>query len=133
MRSGVTMIELAPDAIDVVAQGNSLELATSIGSPVALSGEIIDPKCHGGAMKPGDGKAHKACATLCLRGGIPPVFLASNGQRYLLVDEAGHALRDDRLDEILPFVADDVEIRGMTARQGDVTLMMISPGAVRRL
>ena len=25
-------------------------------------GEIIDPKCYAGAMKPGDGKAHKSCA-----------------------------------------------------------------------
>lgn len=103
-----------------------------IDASVTMRGEIIDPKCHSGTMKPGDGKAHKACATLCIRGGIPPVFLASNGQRYLLIDEAAQPLREDRLDEVLPFVADDAEIRGVTAQQGGVTLLMIPRGAVRR-
>lgn len=37
-------------------------------------GEIVDPKCFAGSMKPGDGKTHKSCAALCLRGGIPPVL-----------------------------------------------------------
>ncbi|MEL7028664.1 MAG: hypothetical protein AAGL49_05500, partial [Pseudomonadota bacterium] len=39
-----------------------------------LRGEIIDPKCWYGVMKPGEGKTHKACATLCLFGGIAPLF-----------------------------------------------------------
>ena len=30
-----------------------------------------------GAMKPGDGKTHKGCAALCLRGGIPPALMPS--------------------------------------------------------
>ena len=38
---------------------------------VTLKGEIIDPKCYLGAMKPGGGKTHKACAMRCIAGGIP--------------------------------------------------------------
>jgi hypothetical protein len=41
---------------------------------VSLQGEIIDPKCFFGVMKPGEGKAHKDCAIRCILGGIPPVL-----------------------------------------------------------
>ncbi|MGV1761729.1 hypothetical protein ACQZ6F_32060 [Rhizobium sp. A22-96] len=42
-----------------------------------LTGEICDGKCSGGAMKPGKGLAHKACANLCISGGVPPVFVST--------------------------------------------------------
>lgn len=42
-----------------------------------ITGEVVDPKCFLGAMRPGDGKAHRACAALCIFGGIPPVLAAS--------------------------------------------------------
>ena len=43
---------------------------------VDLVGEILDSKCWFGAMRPSQGKPHKACASLCIRGGIPPAFFA---------------------------------------------------------
>ena len=49
-------------------------MPTSLGV-ATLRGEIVDSKCYLGAMKPGDQKTHKACATLCIRGGIPPVLV----------------------------------------------------------
>ena len=48
-------------------------------SPVSLSGEVIDPKCYFGVMKPGTGKIHKSCAIRCISGGIPPVFRHETG------------------------------------------------------
>jgi len=42
-----------------------------------LTGEICDGKCLNGAMRPGKGLAHKACANLCLIGMVPPVFVSS--------------------------------------------------------
>jgi len=42
-----------------------------------LTGEICDGKCGGGAMKPGTGLSHKACANLCISGGVPPVFVST--------------------------------------------------------
>lgn len=42
-----------------------------------LTGEICDGKCGAGAMKPGKGLAHKACANLCISGGVPPVFVST--------------------------------------------------------
>jgi len=46
-----------------------------------LRGEIIDPKCFFGVMKPGSGKTHKSCAARCLSGGIPAVFKSTNIRR----------------------------------------------------
>jgi len=100
---------------------------------VTLQGEIIDPKCYSGAMKPGEGKAHKECATLCIAGGIPPMFVTLNasGKRnyYLLTDSNGQAL-DDR---ILPFVADAVEVSGTLERRDDLLVLRINPAGIRRL
>ncbi|MEM7184543.1 MAG: hypothetical protein AAF518_26840, partial [Spirochaetota bacterium] len=39
-----------------------------------IQGEVIDPKCYFGVMKPGEGKIHKSCAIRCLSGGIPAVL-----------------------------------------------------------
>lgn len=59
----------------------TLALATE---SITLRGEILDSKCFLGAMKPGDGLTHKACANLCLRGGIAPLFLG--------IDESGRTV-----------------------------------------
>ena len=40
-----------------------------------MKGEIVDPKCFFGVMKPGEGKPHKDCAIRCILGGMPPVLV----------------------------------------------------------
>jgi hypothetical protein len=37
-------------------------------------GEIVDAKCYLGVMNPGEGAAHRDCATRCLSGGVPLMF-----------------------------------------------------------
>ncbi len=105
---------------------------------VTLRGEIIDPKCYSGAMKPGNGKTHKECATLCIAGGIPPMFVAQNpsGEQsyFLLVDADGRALEGQVLhDRVLPFVADDVELSGDLEVRDDMTMLRLAPESIRRL
>lgn len=78
-----------------------------------LTGEILDAKCWFGAMRPGHGKTHKACAALCARGGLPLAFAetgrCANGKAALLfLDGRGRAFGP----EIIPLVADPVMIRG---------------------
>jgi hypothetical protein len=103
-----------------------------LGKYVTLKGEIIDPKCYVGAMKPGGGKTHKACAMLCISGGVPPMLVTrdANGHEtfYLLVTaEAGVA------NELaLPFVGDPVEVSGRLLRLDDLLLLLVSPDGVRR-
>jgi hypothetical protein len=47
-------------------------------------GEVVDAKCYLGAMKPGDGKSHKACATLCVTNGIPAMPVTADSA-YVIV------------------------------------------------
>ncbi len=86
---------------------------------ISLQGMIMDTKCFFGVMRPGRGKTHKACASLCIRGGIPPSFWAhtKDGREVvmLLTDENGNAVSTD----ILPFVAEAVEAEGSVVRSGD--------------
>lgn len=44
----------------------------------SIYGEIIDPKCYFGVMKPGFGKVHRSCAIRCIAGGISPVMVKKN-------------------------------------------------------
>lgn len=60
---------------------------------VQLTGEILDPKCYFGVMKPGQGKPHKDCAIRCIEGGINPVFMTRNKQgeaSYFLLCTSGN-------------------------------------------
>lgn len=98
-----------------------------------LRGEIIDPKCYLGAMKPGGGKTHKACATLCIAGGIPPMLVTRDaGGRetfYLLLDSQGHAIADS----VLPYVGDLVAVTGDVECWDDLFVLRLHPNGVRRL
>lgn len=66
-------------------------------------GEILDPKCYFGVMKPGEGKIHKSCAIRCISGGIPPVFRVQNESKndyYILLGANGKKINQHILDKI---------------------------------
>ena len=110
-------------------------LAFPAGLPlgdVSLAGEILDSKCWFGAMRPADGKVHKACAALCIRGGLPPAFIArgSNGQDALMIlTERGRAHGTG----LLSLVADPVHISGSVQRVGDLLVLDAPLAQIRRL
>lgn len=98
----------------------------------ALVGEILDAKCWFGAMRPGYGQTHKACATLCARGGLPLAFCTENcgvSEAPLFLDERGHP----HARAILPYVADPVFVIGRRVQVGDVTQFRASIASVVRL
>ena len=99
---------------------------------VSLSGEILDSKCWFGAMRPSDGKLHKACASLCIRGGIPPAFFARGpaGQSALMIMTDGGRAHGP---ELLALVADPVQITGRVFRRGDLLMLDTPVSAIRRL
>jgi hypothetical protein len=89
---------------------------------VALAGEILDSKCWFGAMRPSEGKVHKACASLCIRGGIPPALFArdaSGAAAFLILTLNGAAHGED----LLEYVADPVRIGGRAYARGDLTFL----------
>lgn len=96
-----------------------------------LSGEICDGKCLNGAMRPGTGLAHKACANLCLLGEVPPVFVSSGpiaGHEFLLMADAdGFAVTE----HILDYTATFVEVEGDVERRGNILVFKISPETIR--
>jgi hypothetical protein len=91
-----------------------------------LLGEIIDPKCYFGAMKPGEGKVHKSCAILCVSGGIPPVLKVSSpssNEYYLLLHDNGSPVNEAVLD----YIAEPVEITGHLESMDDWWVLYINP------
>lgn len=94
---------------------------------VTLSGEIVDSKCYFGRMRPGSGKGHRACAQLCVRGGIPPVLVthAPDGRRsHVLVTGPG---RTDVHEPIVEYVAEPVTLEGTLWRRGDLFAIEVDP------
>jgi hypothetical protein len=135
-RDGRRLLELEPrdDAIVVLdARPASTPPAPAPMGRVTLRGEIVDSKCYLGAMKPGSGRTHKECATLCVMGGIPPMLLTrdARGARvfYLLCDPSGGALEH----AAFPFIADPVEVTGDLEEAGGMLRLKVRAVDIRRL
>ncbi len=117
---------------DIAAESLPAMPAAETLGMIELRGEILDSKCWFGAMRPSEGKVHKACAALCIRGGLPPAFFASSrtdrGLLMLLTDRDGmHG------EDLLPYVADPVRIRGALKQQGDLLYLDAPVSAIKRL
>lgn len=79
------MLELMPGDAAIETLDPSVPSASiapvAAATEVVLQGEIVDSKCFLGAMRPGDGLVHRACAILCVQGGVPPVLVISQGSQ----------------------------------------------------
>lgn len=124
----------APDAIQGMTDA-PLPAPTPIDhGEVMLAGEILDAKCWLGAMRPGYGKTHKACAALCAEGGLPLAFCAAGecgtaDDAFLFVDETGKP----HGRPILPLVADPVIATGRMVEVGDLMTFRVALKDLRRL
>lgn len=100
--------------------GEAPDADTKVLGHWRLTGEICDGKCLAGAMRPGTGLSHRACANLCLIGGAPPVFVtkdAVDGQTFFLLgDKSGKPLPE----AYLAHVAQLVRLDGEVERRGQV-------------
>ncbi|MBK7872916.1 MAG: hypothetical protein IPJ74_20740 [Saprospiraceae bacterium] len=85
---------------------------------VTLRGEILDPKCYLGVMRPGEGKPHRSCAIRCIEGGITPLFrtrTSDANQYFFALDENGQPIND----WVAKYVADDVQLCGVAEQWDD--------------
>lgn len=140
IEKGEHLMLAAVDGADWIAPDDAAPLAppaeTDLGAALHV-GEILDAKCWFGAMRPGYGKTHKACASLCARGGLPLAFcIAASGvcggedaESPLFLDENGAA----HGRAIIPLVADPVLAIGRMVRVGDVTQFRAALRDIRRL
>jgi hypothetical protein len=125
-RDSGTMIEIEPGSIAPLNTPPAPEVSTVDIGAVTVSGEIVDSKCYLGVMNPGNGKVHRDCAARCISGGIPPIFVSSDGEeQFLLVGPDGNAIAQDALRE---FVAEPITITGEALRRGETRMLRVDVG-----
>ncbi len=140
LRGGWSMYELAsaePIKAEMPPIDEALmsKLATttkpvSLGK-VTLHGEITDSKCFLGVMKPGSGSVHKACAEVCLLGGIPAMLLVrgEDGKKYgyMLIQADGSSA--SKL--VAKRAAEQVEISGELQQRGNLLYIKMAEKDIR--
>jgi hypothetical protein len=91
-----------------------------------VKGEIVDPKCFFGVMKPGEGKPHKDCAIRCILGGMPPVLKTTDNEGkqnyYLIVGANGEKMNEAVKD----FVATPVELHAKAVQYDDWIVLYVN-------
>ena len=136
-RDDQTMLEIVPDSVEALTESTTVgehpaDAPISLGQQTIV-GEIVDSKCHLGVMKPGNQKPHRACATLCIRGGVPPIVIVRQDGRpvdhLLLVGSDGRALNK----EVLEWVAEPVRMTGELVRMGDLWMFKTEPRTFKRI
>jgi hypothetical protein len=123
-RGDIAMLVLgaAPEAL-----GHATPPAREALGRWRITGEICDGKCAADGMRPGIGIAHRACATLCLDGEIPAVFVSDVpllGHAHLLLagpdgGPMGPAFR--------PFIGRRVTLEGRVERLGRLLIFHPEP------
>ena len=125
--NGKTLLQITDQEKVTLEDGNGLIPKKQTISEVILEGEIIDPKCYFGVMKPGFGKIHRSCAVRCVSGGIPPVLATTYqnniSEYYLITDLEGHPINK----AVLPFIGKPARIKGVVERFEDWYLFKIDP------
>src|SRR6185369_14979761 len=95
-RDSIEMIEVAAGSVQVIGQDAASAPASEDLGRQSLTGEIVDSKCYLGVMNPGHTKPHRECASLCIRGGIPPLFVVKDADgrdvHLWLVSETGEPI-----------------------------------------
>ena len=90
-----------------------------------IVGEICDGKCAAGAMRPGKGLSHKACANLCIIGGVPPVFVSTvpvEGAGFLLLADADGGPLPTRY---LARTGERIAVEGEIERRDDLLILKV--------
>jgi hypothetical protein len=132
---GKTLLQIDKNDNPVVSIGE-----TSAISPVkkelgvqTVRGEIIDPKCYFGVMKPGEGKVHRDCAIRCILGGIPPVLHVQNergeSNYYLIVGPNGEKMNEAVQD----FVAEPISIEANIVQVDDWIILYAGKESIKRV
>ena len=135
---GKKVLELTEDVSSFVGFSDSETAKSKVGidhsisrslGEVSLKGEIYDPKCAFGVMKPGYGKPHRSCGVRCISGGVPPILRIQNEEgkaNYcIIVGQNGQAVNK----EVLNFVADQVLICGRLEQKDDWLVLYTDPNA----
>jgi hypothetical protein len=116
-----------------IGAGSTIQLHQKDLGTQTLRGEIVDPKCYFGVMKPGEGKVHRDCAIRCILGGIPPVLHVQNekgeSNYYLIVGPNGEKMNEAVQD----VVAEPVSIEAKVIQQDDWIILYTAKEKINRI
>lgn len=130
-RGDLDMLQMngRPDAMDAGELVSEPPQVVDLGR-WRLAGEICDGKCLAGAMRPGTGLAHRACANLCLSGGVPPVFATSQpveGHEFMLI---GGPDGGPLTEVLLDYTALYISVEGRLELRGDLPVFLMDPDTI---
>jgi hypothetical protein len=112
--------------------GIDTQVETKELGQVQLTGEVLDPKCYFGVMKPGYGKPHRDCAVRCIAGGMSPVFYVQNAKGetnyFLLLDEQGNKMNEFVQDHI----AEPISLTARAVQYNDWVILYTDKKSIRR-
>ena len=132
-RGDIDMLEIDDGGLKPLdAPADALAAAAPLGR-WRITGEICDGKCYAGAMRPGGGLAHKACAGICLVGGVPAIFVSTGpveGQSFMIIVDAksGTFIRPFR-----DLAALRIAIEGEVQRIDDLLIFYADPATAKVL
>lgn len=88
---------------------------------LTVQGEIVDMACY--MAKGSKGSAHKACAQLCAKKGVPIGVLTENGELYLLLDDHNNP---DPYDAAKKLAGERAEVVGKKFSKQGVASIVVS-------
>jgi nitrite reductase/ring-hydroxylating ferredoxin subunit/DMSO/TMAO reductase YedYZ heme-binding membrane subunit len=125
-REGTSMLEI----FSADFENADAPAAGAPAPPISLGrrtirGEILDSKCWLGVMKPAEGTVHRACATRCLSGGIPPLLIVRDSTipsgQVLLLGAHGEPAHD----KLKRYVGGVVGLTGEVLLEGKLVVMLV--------
>ncbi len=95
---------------------------------ISFTGEVADSKCFLGVMKPGEGVVHRACADVCLIGGIPAMLLVEGDDQqrygYMLTAQDGKSAST----MIAQYAGETMQVSGELMQKGSLLyIKMVGP------
>jgi hypothetical protein len=104
----------------------ALELVTWGGvvhaqEEVTVQGEIVDMACY--MSKGSRGSAHKSCAQLCAKRGVPIGVLTDSGELYLLLDDHNNS---DPYEQAKKLAGVRAEVNGKKFNKEGVSSIVVS-------
>jgi len=88
---------------------------------VSVQGEILDMACY--MAKGSKGAAHKACAVMCAKKGVPVGVLTDAGEVYLLLDDHNNP---DPYDAAKKLAGERAQIEGKKYDKQGVASIVVS-------
>ena len=132
-REGQALVQVEPGSVTSAERGGPAAHDELTLGERYVEGEIVGAKCYLGVMNPGSGVAHRACASLCIRGGIPPLLKVRHPdgttEGIVLAGPEGEAIGR----HLTTMVAAPVGMTGRLVRRGSSTLLHVDPAEIRRL